>query len=184
MRKVESSPPSRADAHTIQDSSADGCESNDPGLTPGNEISLFDKLIATGLGSGFSPFAPGTAGSLVGLFVYWIPGFEKAYIILPSIVVFFFWGAHVSNKMEKVYGHDPSVANIDEVVSMWVSLAFLPKNLIVAILGFVIFRLFDIFKPFPASYIDKREGGFAIMSDDVICGIYTNIVLRLFIWFV
>ena len=144
--------------------------------------SLLDKILATGLGSGLSPAAPGTAGSVVGLIIYFIPGFEKLYIILPAILIFLVWGTFSADKMEKLYGHDPSRVVIDEIVAVWISLTFLPKRLILVALGFFLFRMLDIFKPFPASYFDRRSGGISIMMDDVVCGIYTNLALHLYMY--
>ncbi len=143
---------------------------------------LLDKLITTGFGSGLSPAAPGTIGSLIGLLIYFIPGFEKIYIIVPAIVVFFAWGTYSSGKMEKEYGHDPSRVVIDEIVAMWVSLVFIPKRLFLIAIAFMIFRMLDIFKPFPANYFDKKTGGLWIMLDDFVCGVFTNIALQIYLY--
>jgi len=140
---------------------------------------LLDKAISTGLGSGFSPIAPGTAGSLIGAAVYLIPGFEKYYVIVPAIILFFFWGSRAAGKMERAYGHDPSRVVIDEIVGMWISLLLLPRTLVVTALSFVVFRVLDIVKPFPANYFDRKSGGTSIMLDDVVCGIYTNVLMQL-----
>ncbi len=147
------------------------------------KATFLDKLVSTGLGSGLSPVAPGTAGTVVGLLIYFIPGFEKFYVIVPAILVFFVWGTYAAGRMEKVYGHDPSRVVIDEIVAMWISLVFLPKQLILAAIGFFIFRMLDIFKPYPASYFDKKNGGIYIMLDDVVCGVYTNVILQLYLHF-
>ncbi len=146
-------------------------------------ISFVDNLISTGLGSGLSPIAPGTFGTLLGLIVYFIPGFDRLYVILPAIVVFFFWGSYSAGRAERVYGHDPSRVVIDEVVAMWISLLFLPKRLFVAAIAFLIFRLLDIFKPYPANYFDKNNGGLMIMLDDVVCAVYTNVILHIILRF-
>lgn len=153
------------------------------GLSSGRSPGFLDKLISTGLGTGLSPAAPGTAGSLLALIVYFIPGFEKPYVILPAIVLFFVWGSFTADRMENAYGHDPSRVVIDEIVAVWISLLFLPKRLILAVMAFIIFRLLDIFKPFPASYFDKRNRGISIMMDDVVCGVYTNILLQLYLFY-
>jgi len=149
----------------------------------GGRATFLDKLIATGLGSGLSPAAPGTVGSVIGLLVYSIPGFEKIYVIIPAILVFFIWGTYSAGKMEKTYGHDPGRVVIDEIVAMWISLVFLPKRLFLMAIGFLIFRMLDIFKPYPANQIDKRNGGLSIMLDDVVCGVYTNIIIQLYLHF-
>lgn len=142
---------------------------------------LLDKLISTGLGTGLSPVAPGTVGSLLALIIYSIPGFEKPYVIIPATILFFVWGTYAADRMERAYGHDPSRVVIDEIVGVWLSLVFLPKRLLLALMAFVIFRMLDIFKPFPASYFDKRDRGISIMMDDLVCGVYVNIILQLYV---
>lgn len=151
------------------------------GTQSGAGPNFLDKLVATGAGSGLSPVAPGTVGSLLALIVYSIPDFEKPYVILPAIILFFLWGTYAADRMEKMYGHDPSRVVIDEIVAVWISLVFLPKRLLLALMAFLIFRILDIFKPFPASYFDKRDRGISIMMDDVVCGVYTNIILQIYL---
>jgi phosphatidylglycerophosphatase A len=143
------------------------------------EPSLITKLFASALFSGYSPIASGTVGSAVALAIYFIPGFESAVVIGTSIVVVFLLGINAAAKMEKRYGHDPAEVTIDEVAGMWISLILLPKKIFIAIAAFIVFRLFDIIKPFPAHKFDNMHGGFGIMMDDVIAGIYANIILQL-----
>jgi len=83
-------------------------------------------------------------------------------------------------KFEKIEGHDPSVVVIDEVVGMWVALLFIEKRFLNVFLTFLIFRIMDVFKPFPARRFDKMRGGFGIMMDDVIAGVYANILMHIF----
>jgi phosphatidylglycerophosphatase A len=147
--------------------------------TPRGKVSPLVRFIGSGFYSGYSPFVSGTVGSIVGLAIYAIPSFEHNAVLLPVSVFFFFLGVFTAGKMEAVYGHDPSVVTIDEVVGMWVSLFFLPKNILIALSAFVLFRIFDIFKPWPASVFDKKHGGFGIMMDDVFAGVYANIALQL-----
>jgi len=85
--------------------------------------------------------------------------------------------------MEISYGHDPSRVVVDEIIGMWLSLVFLPKRMILIAFSFFIFRMLDIFKPYPASYFDKRNGGYSIMLDDVVCGIYSNVLIHLYLYF-
>lgn len=164
-------------------SPADSVGEEAGGASPLSRANFLDKLIATGLGSGLSPVAPGTVGSLLGLIIYFIPGFENPYVIIPAILVFFLWGTYSAARMEMSYGHDPSRVVIDEIVALWISVLFLPKRLILAAMAFILFRMLDIFKPFPASYFDRRNGGLSIMMDDVVCGVYTNIILQLYLYF-
>lgn len=148
-----------------------------------SKATFLDKLITTGFGSGLSPAAPGTVGSVVGLLIYFIPGFEKIYIIVPAIVVFFTWGVFAAGRMEKEYGHDPPRVVIDEIVGIWVSLVFVPKRLFLIAIAFLVFRILDIFKPFPANYFDRKTGGLWIMLDDFVCGVFTNIALQVYLYF-
>jgi phosphatidylglycerophosphatase A len=76
--------------------------------------------------------------------------------------------------MEQIYGKDPSIVVIDEVVGMWIALLFLPKTIYAAALSFLWFRIYDIIKPPPARQLDAKSGGFAIMLDDVVAAIYAN----------
>ena len=143
------------------------------------EPSLAIKLFASALFSGYSPIASGTVGSIVALAFYFIPGFESPWILGITTGLFFFVGCRTADKMERYYGHDPSEVTIDEVVGMWISLFLLPKKIFVVIAAFFLFRIFDIIKPFPARKFDDMHGGFGIMMDDVIAGMYTNIILQL-----
>ncbi len=142
-------------------------------------VSPLIKIFASALYSGYAPVASGTAGSLVGLILYFIPGFESNYVLLPACALVFLLGGFAAGIMEKFYGHDPSSVTIDEVLGMWVSLLFLPKSLLLAVGAFVIFRLLDVVKPWPARFFDRKHGGWNIMLDDVVAGIYTNLVLQL-----
>jgi len=142
------------------------------------EPSFATKLFASALFSGYSPVASGTVGSAVALAFYFIPGFESLVFIAPSIFIVFVFGMHASVRMEQRYGHDPAEVTIDEVVGMWISLFLLPKKIFIALTAFILFRFFDIIKPFPAHKFDTMHGGFGIMMDDVVAGIYANIILQ------
>lgn len=146
--------------------------------------SFLVRFFATGFYSGYVPFAPGTAGSAVGLLIYWIPGFENHIILLSSIVVMFFVGVFVSGIMERSYGNDPPIVVIDEVVGMWITLLFLPKSIILSVGGFLLFRIFDIIKPPPARNLESLKKGWGIMLDDVMAGIYGNLVLQVLVKFI
>lgn len=142
-------------------------------------VGFLTKVFASGLFSGFSPVASGTVGSAVGLAFYIVPGFEQPYVLLPLCVLVFVLGVKASASMEKVYGHDPAEVTIDEVLGMWISLLFLPKRILIAVVAFFIFRILDIVKPYPARRFDNLHGGYGIMLDDVISAIYTNLILQL-----
>lgn len=142
-------------------------------------VPFISRLIATGLFSGYSPVAPGTAGSIVGILFYLIPSFESPLIISSAIFIFFFIGVYVSSKMEKAFGEDPPIVVIDEVIGMWISIAFLPKTILICFLGFLFFRFYDIFKPPPCRQLESLKNGWGIMLDDVIAGIYANLTIQL-----
>ncbi|MGB2869313.1 MAG: phosphatidylglycerophosphatase A [Bacteroidota bacterium] len=140
---------------------------------------FFVRAFASGLFSGYFPIASGTVGSLVGLAIYFLPGFEGPYLIMPASFAIFLLGVRAGDLMEAYYGHDPAEVTIDEVLGMWVSLFLLPKTLAVAVAAFFVFRFMDIVKPFPARKFDRLSGGFGIMMDDVVAGLYANIVIHL-----
>jgi phosphatidylglycerophosphatase A len=143
------------------------------------KINLFEKCLGSGFYTGFIPFASGTFGSLAALLIYYIPGFSNPPVIIPMLVIFAFYGIIIGTKFEKVYGKDPAECTIDEVVGMWITLLFVPKTLIISFTGFLIWRLLDIIKPFPARQAEKLNGGLGIMLDDVIAGVYSLIILHI-----
>ena len=142
------------------------------------EPSFVVKAFASALFSGYSPVASGTVGSAVGLALYFIPGFEHPYVIMPASVIVLLAGIKAAEAMEVFYGHDPAEVTIDEVLGMWMSLFLLPKTLLVAGAAFILFRFFDVIKPFPAKRLDRLKGGAAIMFDDVVAALYSNIILH------
>ena len=142
------------------------------------EPSFLVKAFASGLFSGYSPIASGTVGSAVGLAFYFIPGFEHPYVIMPTCVIVLLAGIKAAEAMEVFYGHDPAEVTIDEVLGMWMSLFLLPKTVLVAGAAFILFRFFDVIKPFPAKRLDRLKGGPAIMFDDVVAALYSNIILH------
>lgn len=155
----------------MADSSAEKAEAPVP--------SFLTRFLATAGFSGYSPVASGTAGSLVGLLIYLIPGCERVMVLVTLIVVFFIIGVITSSRMEKFYGKDPSIVVIDEVVGMWISLLLFPKSVLLMCLAFVLFRVYDIIKPPPARQIDTLEGGVWIMVDDVVAAVYANVSVRI-----
>ncbi len=135
-------------------------------------------------GVGFSPFASGTVGSAFALLFLLIPGFSTWYVLLAASFVAFVIAVPLATQAEARYGADPSMVVIDEVVGMWITLAspLLPMDWLYIVGGFFLFRLFDIVKPWPANIIDRRRGGFGIMMDDVVAGLYANIAAHLILY--
>jgi phosphatidylglycerophosphatase A len=148
------------------------------------QIKFLEKLLGSGFYTGFIPFASGTFASAVALAVYFIPGFEKNYIIIPITLLFFLIGIPIGTKFEKVYGKDPGECTIDEVAGMWMSLLFIPKTILYAVIGFFIWRFFDIIKPYPARNLEKINGGLGIMIDDFVAALYSLITIHLTIFLI
>jgi phosphatidylglycerophosphatase A len=143
------------------------------------KLNFIEKLFGSGLYTGYIPFIPGTFGSLAALIIYYIPGFENPLILIPAIIIFTFYGIYVGNKFENVYGKDPSQCTIDEFVGMWISLLFLPKILLISLFTFLLWRILDIIKPFPARNFEKLKGGLGIMLDDITSGVYSLIIVHI-----
>lgn len=141
-------------------------------------------LIASFGYVGFFPIAPGTAGSLAALvlfaFVRWVgmPAFELGMI--AAVMVAGVWAA---NGAERALGQkDPGPIVIDEVLGMLITLAVIPVSLTAVLVGFLLFRLFDIVKPFPAARMEHLPGGYGVMLDDVVAGLYAHLALRACMW--
>jgi phosphatidylglycerophosphatase A len=146
------------------------------------KLNFFEKLIGSGFYTGYIPFASGTWGSLAALIIYLIPGFEKPVIIIPAIVLFTILGIFTGNKFDVIYGKDPAECTVDEVVGMWISLLFLPKTFLVVTAAFISWRAFDIIKPAPARQLESLKGGFGIMMDDIVAGLYSLLLLHLILF--
>ena len=143
---------------------------------------LFALAVATAFGAGYAPVAPGTLGSAVGLLLW---------LVLPSsplvqgiaILALFAIGSWSGSGAERHFGRtDPGQGVVDEVAGMLVTLFLFPAGSIgwAAALGaFLLFRIADIIKPFPANRLEGLPGGIGIMADDIMAGIYANLALRL-----
>lgn len=142
-------------------------------------------LIAVGFGSGLLPKAPGTFGSLAAMPICMGLLYLDWYYVLAVAVITFFVGWYASEVTEKDMGmHDNSSIVIDEFDGMFISILFFPPQWYLAILAFVLFRIFDVLKPFPISFFDRRiGGGLGVMLDDVIAGIFALICGHLIIQF-
>lgn len=140
------------------------------------------RVLASGLGTGFSPWAPGTVGSLLAAIIYWIVDVRTWWIYPIVLALGFLLGVYVSGKAEVLWGHDAGRIVIDEVVGMWVAMAFLPKAFWLLVIGFFLFRGLDIWKPFPVRRSQRLPGGWGVMTDDLLAGCYANILLHL-AWF-
>ena len=136
-------------------------------------------VIATAFGAGYSPIAPGTAGSLIGLILFWPLQMAVPWVQVAVTVVVYFAGVAASTRLARILGRkDPGAAVVDEVVGMWLSLLFLPFTPWTAAAAFLLFRVLDVFKPWPARQLEALPGGWGIMTDDVMAGIYANLLLH------
>jgi phosphatidylglycerophosphatase A len=136
--------------------------------------------IATGFYVGHFPHFPGTMGSLLGLAVYWILPVSESFLFLIAICVLFVVGAWAATEVEKQTGvKDNQKIVIDEVVGIFITLALFEKRLAWLFVGFLLFRLFDIVKLFPAKQTERLPHGWGVMMDDVVAGVYAAVALRL-----
>ncbi|RMD90525.1 MAG: phosphatidylglycerophosphatase A [Calditrichaeota bacterium] len=144
---------------------------------------LWHYLIATGLGTGYSPFAPGTMGSLLAVLIalFLLP--PRSFAFLLVLLFGFAHGVWSSTRVEAdMNSNDPSIVVIDEIVGMWVGLLFLPRNLWLFLLAFILFRYLDIKKPLGLNRLQSLPNGWGIMLDDVGAGFYTLIAMQLLFW--
>lgn len=144
----------------------------------GNSVA---SAVATVLGTGRIPIAPGTISSMVAAVCWYLVFRETPLVFLQVILIVLFvtGGIWASGRMVPEWGKDPSVIVIDEWAGMWIAIAFLPVSWQVMAAGFVLFRVFDIFKPLGIRHVEKFHGGWGIMADDVAAGVYTNVLLQL-----
>lgn len=139
-------------------------------------------LIATFLGSGYFPKAPGTAGSFAALALFWLL-LLPPLPLLALLVILFFTGVLSASYVEREEGTDPGKVVIDEVVGQGVALLFVPHQLIFYGIAFVLFRIFDIWKPFPIKLLERLPAGWGIMADDVMAGVYANLIIQFILLF-
>jgi phosphatidylglycerophosphatase A len=141
-------------------------------------------LTATAGYAGHFPVAPGTAGSAVGLLLFYLIRLAGGGVIEAiAIVAVFVAGVWAAGVAERVYGReDPGAVVIDEVLGMLVTLAFLPVSLTGALVGFFAFRVMDVVKPWPARSLERLHGGLGVMADDAMAAVYAYLVVRLACW--
>ena len=138
--------------------------------------------LATVAGIGCIPFAPGTCGSAVGLLV-WLVLPPSASVQAIAIVVLFVIGSWSGGVAEHHFGRtDPSQVVIDEVMGMLITLWLNPVGWVGAAVAFLLFRLFDVIKPYPSNRLERLPGGVGVMADDAMAAIYANLALRACIW--
>jgi phosphatidylglycerophosphatase A len=144
-----------------------------------------NRLVATAGGLGYFPLAPGTwaaaAGVLLWFAIFYFTG--SNYWQAPLIITCVFTGVYVSGKLINEYGKDPQIIVIDELAGIWITLFLIPFSITYFITGFILFRFFDIVKPLGIKGAEKFNGGWGVMLDDILAGVYSNIVLQLIVYY-
>ena len=134
--------------------------------------------FATVCGVGYAPIAPGTFGSAAGLLLWWLLPSTPA-VQVSAILVLFVVGSWSGSVAERHFGRtDPGQVVVDEVLGMLITLLFNPVGWAGAFLGFLIFRVADVIKPYPANRLERLRGGVGVMADDAMAAVYANLVLR------
>jgi phosphatidylglycerophosphatase A len=138
-------------------------------------------FLAFGFGSGLSPKAPGTAGTVVAVPLLLLFINQSWYIYAFIVVAMFVLGVYLCDKCGKdLQVHDHSGIVWDEMVGYWLTMFLIPVSWVSLLAGFVLFRLFDIWKPWPIGWVDQRvTGGLGVMLDDVLAAIYAWLCLAL-----
>jgi len=139
---------------------------------------VFALAMATVLGVGYVPFAPGTFGSAAGLVMWWaLPA--SVSMQLAAIVILFVIGSWSGGVAERHFGTtDPSQVVIDEVMGMIITLVLNPVGWKGALGAFLLFRVFDVIKPWPSDRLERLPGGIGVMADDAMAAVYANLTLR------
>lgn len=151
---------------------------------------LFHIIIASGFGSGFSPFAPGTAGALVAVIIWTVLFYVIPFnilLVVTSLLIVLFTAAGIwsADKLESEWGKDPSKVVVDEMVGVWIALLAVPVgNVWYILFAFLLFRFFDIFKPLGIRKMEQLEGGIGVMADDILAGIYSFLLLMGVRWLI
>jgi len=139
------------------------------------------QFLALGFGSGLSPKAPGTMGTLVAIPIFIALSFLTPLYYLAIVVVMTVLGIYICQKAADAAGvHDHGAIVWDEIAGYLITMFMIPLSWQTIVTGFILFRIFDIFKPWPISFIDKKiHGGFGIMLDDVLAGIFSLVIMHL-----
>jgi phosphatidylglycerophosphatase A len=147
-------------------------------------VKFFALFIATSAGVGFAPVAPGTFGSAAGL-ILWAVMPHTSVVQASTIVTLFVIGSWSGSVAERHFGKtDPGQVVIDEVMGMLITLFANPVGWIGALVGFLLFRVADVIKPWPANRLEALPGGVGVMADDAMAAVYANLALRAGIWLI
>ncbi len=146
---------------------------------------LFHKIFSTSLGIGYIGKGGGTAAAVfccICWYFAWHGSYPPFLLSVTITAVITFIGVWSSGVVEKIWGKDPARVVIDEVAGMAIGLLFVPVNIKYLLFGLILFRFFDIVKPLYVRKMELIPGGWGIMMDDVLSGVYTNIILNAVVW--
>ena len=142
-------------------------------------MNRFCKLIASVFYIGYLPVASGTMGSFAALFLYYFVK-DNPQLMGIGIVIFLVLGLLTAGRAEKLLGEkDAGEIIIDEFTGMLVSLYLLPASMGYIVSAFLLFRFFDIIKPRPIARLERLRGSLGIMADDLLAGVYANLILQI-----
>jgi phosphatidylglycerophosphatase A len=169
-----------------------------PGAS-GEQVPFLLRFLATGFYAGYTPWASGTIGTLVGILIYLLPGADHPAVLGGMIFFGLLAGVPAAAAVSRAEGNrltkgaerikakfqpkqhdvpDPSMVVIDEMVGIWVTLLLLPKSPLIVLCAFIAFRALDILKPEPARVVERVPNGWGIMLDDVVAGLYANLIVQ------
>ena len=147
---------------------------------------LWKRALVSGFFSGYSPVAPGSAGSLVAWVLLWLLCPRGGYRGIPAVAglgaaaaVLLAGGWWLASEAEKDWGKDAKRVVVDEFLGQALAVAFLPKEIVPWLAAFVAFRGLDVLKPFPARRLERLPGGAGVMADDIVAGVYANLCVQL-----
>jgi phosphatidylglycerophosphatase A len=151
------------------------------------------RIIASGLGTGFIPLAPGTAGSVLGIILFYFFNFFlnslklQPWAILTlnllAIIIVILLGVYSIKKVHKIWKHDAPQIVIDEIAGVWIAVYAMPLEWQYYLLALVLFRFFDIVKPLFIRRFDEMKTSWSVMLDDVLAGIYSLLVIQVLYFF-
>jgi phosphatidylglycerophosphatase A len=143
-------------------------------------MTRFILILATGFGAGYSPIAPGTVGTLITIPIYYFLSKIPFPLYELTLVTLFFLSSWISGQAQTYWARqdDPRIV-IDEMIGFLITMLWVPKTALFVILGFFLFRFFDILKPPPIRLIERAKRGWGVVLDDFVAGIYANIILHL-----
>jgi phosphatidylglycerophosphatase A len=138
-------------------------------------------LLATGLGTGYAPFASGTVGTVPAWLLAFFLLRDNQILLAPVAVVSVFVSVWAAGQAENYFGHDSKKIVIDEWAGMFVTLLFVPYSMSNYLIGFVVFRALDVVKIAPARQSERLPGGWGVTMDDVVAGVQSNILTQIII---